>query len=104
MSRMGGSALIGRSFSGPNASRTASPMKISSDSMIDMVKKAVKPSQGACRFLLAWPISSPSEGEPGGMPKPRKSSEVSVVIEPDRMKGRKVSVAYHRIGQEVGAP
>jgi hypothetical protein len=52
--------------------------------MIDMVKKAVRPSQGACRLDLPWAIISPSEGEPGGMPKPRKSSEVRVVIEPDR--------------------
>ncbi len=34
-------------FLGSKASRTASPMKISSDSMIDMVKKAVSPSHGA---------------------------------------------------------
>jgi hypothetical protein len=32
---------------GSKASRTASPMKIRSDSMMDMVKKAVRPSQGA---------------------------------------------------------
>ena len=42
--------------------------------------------------------SSPSEGEPGGRPKPRKSSEVSVVIEPTRMNGRKVSVATMAFG------
>ncbi|MNU02346.1 hypothetical protein D3C72_2460200 [compost metagenome] len=47
---------------------------------------------------LPWAIISPREGEPGGMPKPRKSSEVSVVIEPDRMKGRKVSVATIAFG------
>jgi hypothetical protein len=57
-------------------------MKISSDSMIEMVKNAVSPSHGACRLRLPCAISSPSEAEPGGSPKPRKSSEVSVVIEP----------------------
>jgi len=66
--------------------------------MIDMVKKAARPSQGACRFFLPCAIISPSEAEPGGMPKPRKSSEVSVVIEPERMKGRKVSVATMAFG------
>ena len=36
-----------KAFLGSKASRTASPTKIRSDSMIDMVKKAVRPSQGA---------------------------------------------------------
>ena len=35
------------------------------------------------------------------MPRPRKSSEVSVVIEPFRMNGMKVSVADHGVRQEV---
>lgn len=34
-------------FLGSKASRTASPTKISNDSMIDIVKKAVRPSHGA---------------------------------------------------------
>src|SRR5690606_22264440 len=38
-------------FRGSKASRTASPMKIRSDSMIDRLKKPVMPSQGALRFL-----------------------------------------------------
>ena len=63
-----------------------------------MTKKPVRPSQGACRLALPCARSSPSEGEPGGRPKPRKSSEVSVVIEPLRMKGRKVSVATMAFG------
>src|SRR5438876_8095922 len=45
------------------------------------------------RLALPWARISPSEGEPGGRPKPRKSSEVSVVMDPLRMNGRKVSVA-----------
>ena len=73
-------------------------MKISSESMMAITKKPVRPSQGACRFALPCASSSPSEGEPGGRPKPRKSSEVSVVIEPLRMKGRKVSVATMAFG------
>ncbi len=66
--------------------------------MIEMTKKPVRPSQGAWMFSLPWASNSPSDGEPGGRPKPRKSSEVSVVIEPLRMKGRKVSVATMAFG------
>ena len=47
---------------------------------------------------MPWARSSPSEGEPGGSPKPRKSSEVSVVMLPFRMNGRKVSVATMALG------
>ena len=39
--------------------------------MMAKVKKAVKPSQGACRFCLACRVSSPSEGDEDGRPKPR---------------------------------
>src|SRR5690606_22805898 len=83
---------------GSKASRVASPMKMSRDSISEMLANPVRPSQGARR--LFWPCfsSSPSEGDPGGRPKPRKSSEVSVVIEPLRMKGRKVSVATMALG------
>src|SRR5690606_25466668 len=86
-------------FLGSKASRTASPMKISRLSMIEMAKKPVRPSHGAWILSLPWASSSPSEGDPGGRPKPRKSSEVSVVIEPLRMKGRKVSVATMAFGR-----
>src|SRR5690606_30150571 len=84
---------------GSKASRVASPMKISRDSISEITKKPVRPSQGARR--LFWPClsSSPSEADPGGRPKPRKSSEVSVVIEPLSMKGRKVSVATMALGR-----
>src|SRR5690606_15865467 len=61
-------------FLGSKASRTASPMKISSDSMMATEKKPVSPSQGACTFALPWARISPRDGEPGGRPKPRKSS------------------------------
>src|SRR5690606_31902572 len=78
---------------GSNASRTASPMKISRLSMNASTKNEVSPSHGACRFALPWARSSPSDGEPGGRPKPRKSSAVSAVIEPISTNGRKVSAA-----------
>src|SRR5712672_364906 len=83
---------------GSKASRTPSPMKISSDSMIATEKKPVKPSHGACTFALACDSNSPSEGEPGGRPKPRKSSAVSVITDDDTMKGRNVMVATIAFG------
>src|SRR5262249_35479609 len=70
---------------GSKASRTASPMKMSRLSMTASTRKPVMPSQGACRLALPWARISPREGDPGGSPKPRKSSEVSVVMEPFRM-------------------
>src|SRR5258707_10451453 len=42
---------------------------------------------------------SPSEGEPGGRPKPRKSSAVSVITEEERMNGRNVMVATMALGK-----
>src|ERR1043166_6153143 len=85
-------------FRGSKASRTASPMKISSDSMMAMAKKPVRPSHGACTLALPWLSNSPSDGEPGGRPKPRKSSAVSVITDDDRMKGRNVMVATMALG------
>src|ERR1044071_4547015 len=83
---------------GSKASRTASPIKIKRLSMTASTANAVMPSQGACRLALPCARSSPSEAEPGGRPKPRKSSEVRVVIEPFRMNGMKVIVATVAFG------
>src|ERR1051326_5943283 len=83
---------------GSNASRTASPAKMRSESMSASVKKDVRPSQGACRFAFACASISPSDGEPGGSPRPRKSSAVSVVTEEERMNGRNVMVATMALG------
>src|SRR5216684_3441252 len=83
---------------GSNASRTASPMKIRSDSMMATEKNPVKPSHGACTFALACDSISPSDGEPGGRPKPKKSSAVSVITEDDTMNGRNVMVATMAFG------
>src|SRR3984893_6554350 len=83
---------------GSNASRTASPMKISSDSMMATAKKPVKPSHGACTLALPCDSSSPNDGEPGGNPKPRKSSAVRVITDDDTMKGRNVMVATMAFG------
>src|SRR5262249_6956963 len=83
---------------GSNASRTASPMKIKSESMIATEKKPAKPSQGAWMLALACASSSPSDGEPGGKPNPRKSNAVSVITDDDTMNGRKVMVATIAFG------
>src|ERR1700710_1461167 len=85
---------------GSKASRAASPMKINSDSMIATAKKPVKPSQGACTLALACDSNSPSEGEPGGRPKPRKSSAVSVITDEETMNGRNVMVATIAFGSK----
>src|SRR3984957_8446246 len=85
---------------GSNASRTASPMKIKSDSMMATAKKPVKPSHGAWTLALPCDSSSPSEGEPGGNPKPRKSSAVSVITEEETMNGRNVMVATMAFGRK----
>src|SRR5258708_2491336 len=73
-------------------------MKINSDSMIATEKKPVKPSHGACTLPLACESNSPSEGEPGGNPKPRKSSAVSVITEDETMNGKNVMVATMALG------
>src|SRR3981189_2478727 len=83
---------------GSKASRTASPMKIKSDSMIATGRKPVKPSQGACTLALPCDSNSPSDGEPGGKPNPRKSSAVSVITDEDTMEGRSVMVATMALG------
>src|ERR1043166_228090 len=79
--------LVGRGlhqrnvFGGPRGSRAASPMKIRSESMRATMKKPAMPSQGAWMLALPCLSSTPSEAEPGGRPKPRKSSAVRVITD-----------------------
>ena len=73
-------------------------MKMTSVSSVARVKKDMTPSHGACRLARPWASSLPSEGASGGRPKPRKSSDVSNVIEPVRMNGRNVAVATIALG------
>src|SRR4051812_1549064 len=75
-------------------------MKISSDSMIATEKKPARPSHGACTLDFACDSNSPSEGEPGGRPKPRKSSAVNVITEDETMNGRNVMVATIAFGSK----
>src|SRR6185312_14702334 len=84
---------------GSKESRTASPTKISRVSTPPSTTKAVMPIQGACRLFLACATNSPSDGEPGGRPKPRKSNVESRVTEPDRMNGKYVRVATIAFGR-----
>src|SRR5215470_6092935 len=84
---------------GSNASRTASPMKMSSESMVATVKNPEMPSHGAWMLALPCESISPSDGEPGGRPKPRKSSAVSVITEEERMNGKNVMVATMALGK-----
>src|SRR5260370_8242172 len=67
---------------GSNASRTASPMKIRSDSMMATAKKPVKPSHGACTLALPCDSNSPSDGEPDGNPKPTQPSPATTTTHP----------------------
>src|SRR5258707_3595789 len=98
-----GAASVAQSTTlrGSKASRTASPTKINRLSIDASTKKAVRPSQGACRLDLPCASNSPSDGEPGGRPNPRKSSEVRVVIDPLRMKGRNGIVATVAFGRTL---
>src|SRR5262245_8397117 len=76
----------------------ASPIKTRRESISAMMANPVMPSQGAAKFDFPCSKSSPSEGEPGGRPKPKKSSAVKVVTELFSTKGRKVKVATVALG------
>src|SRR5262249_11942581 len=84
---------------GSKASRTASPMKIRSESMVATVKKPQLPCQGGCIEALPRERTSRREGEHEGRPKPRKTSAVSVITEDERMNGRNVMVATMALGR-----
>src|SRR6476646_10744384 len=75
-------------------------MKIKSESMKAILKNPVNPSHGACTLAFPCDSNSPSDGEPGGRPKPRKSSAVSVITDDDKMNGRKVMVATMAFGNK----
>lgn len=49
-------------------------------------------------LFFPWDNNSPRDGDPIGNPKPRKSSDVSVVIDPANTKGRLAII----IGEEFG--
>jgi hypothetical protein len=88
-------------FRGSKASRTASPMKISSDSMMPSVKNAVRPSQGALRFPLPWASNSPQRR------RARRQAEAQKVERGQRHdrarqdEGHEGQRGHHRVGQNV---
>src|SRR5699024_8754792 len=85
-------------FLGSNASRTASPIKMSKDNNSAKATKPLMPNHGACKLAFPWPSNSPREAEPGGKPKPIKSKVVSVVMAPFKINGIKVRVATIAFG------
>src|SRR5260221_13804386 len=66
--------------------------------MIATEKKPASPSQGAWMLVLPCDNSSPSDGEPGGRPNPKKSREVSVITDVETMNGSIVMVATMAFG------
>src|SRR5262249_16115278 len=85
-------------FFGSTASRTASPMKISSVSMTAVTANAVMPSHGHSGLPLPCRRIPPREGDPGGNSKPRKSRLAKALTEPARVNGKNVSVATVAFG------
>src|ERR1700682_3603257 len=75
---------------GSHAARTA----------LSTEKNRVTRSHGAWTLALPCDSSSPSDGEPGGNPKPRKSSAVSVITDEDTMNGKNVMVATMAFGSK----
>ena len=67
--------------------------------MNDKVINADRPSHGACKFAFPCATISPKEGDPGGKPNPKKSKDVSVAIDPERINGISVKVATIAFGK-----
>ncbi len=59
---------------------------------------AVNPNHGADRLFLPCANNSPKLGDPGGNPRPRKSRDVSAVIDPDNTNGNIANVATTAFG------
>ena len=87
-------------FLGSKASRIASPTNTKRPNIKPRVKKLVNPSHGACKLFLPWFTISPSEAEPGGSPKPKKSKPDNAVTEALKLKGRNVMVATVAFGNK----
>ena len=87
-------------FFGSNDSLTASPINVTSVSMITRVPKAEVTIQGAV-LNVAVPCfsSSPRLGVGGGSPKPRKSSAVIEVIAEITTKGMNVTSVDRTLGR-----
>ena len=62
-------------------------MKTSRVRSVVRIMNPLIPSHGALMLFFPWDSNSPRDGELAGSPKPKKSSEVRVVMEPAIRKG-----------------
>src|SRR6185369_17326813 len=84
---------------GSSASRNASPMKVSSNSVMTSTANVEIEIHQASRLALPWLSNSPSDGVPGGTPSPRKSSEVSARMAALMRNGRNVTTGVMLLGR-----
>ncbi len=94
-------SLAVSAFRGSSASRSASPMNVSSSKVITSTAKVDSEIHQASMLSLPWLSSSPSDGVPGGTPRPRKSSDVSARIGRAHAKRQEGDDRRHAVGQDV---
>ena len=88
-------------FRGSSASRSASPMNVSSSRVTISTANVESEIHQASRLALPWFSNSPSEGVPGGTPRPE---EVQRGQRQDRRAHAKRQEGHHRrhaVGQDV---
>lgn len=74
-------------------------MKVSSSKVVTSTAKVDSEIHHASMLFLPWLSNSPSDGVPGGTPRPRKSSEVSARIAALMRNGRKVTTGVMLLGR-----
>ncbi len=74
-------------------------MKVSRSNVITSTPKVEREIHQASRLALPWLSSSPSDGVPGGTPRPRKSREVNARIAALMRNGRKVTTGVMLLGR-----
>ena len=88
-------------FRGSKASRTASPTKISSDSISEMTTKPVRPSQGALRLSLPCAQQFAERGRAGRQAEAEeveRGQRGDRAVEDERQEGQR---RHHGVGQQV---
>jgi hypothetical protein len=96
---LGGALGTWSALRGSSASRKASPMKVNSSSVTTSTPKVDSEIHQASMLFLPCDNSSPSDGVPGGTPRPRKSSEVSARMAALMRNGRKVTTGVMLLGK-----
>src|SRR5690242_15009535 len=86
-------------FFGSNASRIASPMKVTRTRTDTSAPNAEATIQGAFRLEVPWRRSSPQLGVGGGKPYPRKSRAVSEEMETATVNGANVTKVESALGR-----